>query len=181
MQFEFFREIPSNLDPNFAANLVFSKDKKRKDRSGDVYSAIILSLVRKKYIEFVKVNEFKDWTFSNVKVLLKHIPVKPTELLSEQPLETVEVVKEELEPLTKTEEYYYNLLIRHAKNNEITMSAFQRKVSNDYANTNTFVTNMNNSIVNIGITDGYFQKARYDSVKKYLQSLSTCHLIFGIL
>ncbi len=44
-----FREIPDDLDPNFAAEIVFNKLNKKSDKAG-VYSALLLSLVRKKYI-----------------------------------------------------------------------------------------------------------------------------------
>ena len=50
-----YRDIPSDLDPNFAAELVFCKDKKKKDDAG-VYSAILLSLARKEYIEIKEIS-----------------------------------------------------------------------------------------------------------------------------
>ena len=56
----YYRDIPSNLDPNFAANLVFCKDFKQS-KEEDRYSAILLSLVRKKYIELKK--EGKEYLY----------------------------------------------------------------------------------------------------------------------
>jgi hypothetical protein len=47
---ETFRDIPSDLDPKFAAALVKCKDKKPEDDAG-VYSALLLSLARKGYIK----------------------------------------------------------------------------------------------------------------------------------
>lgn len=54
-----YREIPSDLDPKFAATLVFCKDKKQKDDSG-IYSSLLLSLARKGYIQL------KDYSSDDV-------------------------------------------------------------------------------------------------------------------
>ena len=54
--FDVYRDIPSDLDPKFASDLVFCKDKKKKrDSDGAVYSAILLSLSRKQCIELQEV------------------------------------------------------------------------------------------------------------------------------
>lgn len=66
----YFREIPSDLDPNFAHTLVHCKHKKPKDDSG-VYSAILLSLARKGYIEL-------DEIYKDVMIKIKKRPAKPT-------------------------------------------------------------------------------------------------------
>ena len=52
----YFRDIPSDLDPLFAAKLAFIKDKKKTDE-GAIYSAILLSLIRKKYVSLEKIIE----------------------------------------------------------------------------------------------------------------------------
>ncbi len=64
MNVQYFREIPSDLDPYFAATLVFSKEGKEKELK-DVYAALMLSLVRKKYISLEKKNSALDWTPKN--------------------------------------------------------------------------------------------------------------------
>lgn len=47
-----YKEIPSNLDPKFAAELVFCKTSKQPKNSKDsIYASLLLSLARKKYIE----------------------------------------------------------------------------------------------------------------------------------
>ena len=61
------------------------------------------------------------------------------------------------------------------------MDNFQSKVSIDYENTNSFVKNIQSSIVNIGVSQGYFQKADYEQPKKQMKSLSTTFIILGIL
>lgn len=191
-EIDFYRDIPNDLDPNFAAALVFSKHKPPKDDSG-VYSAILLSLARKEYIEL------KECINSDVEIIIKNAPVK-----EEQPSQPVsltdmgfddnfnwdidspaEPVKEapivEYEPLTTCEEYYFNLLVRHARDNRLLMSEFQKRISTDYNNTNTFVRNINSSVVTIGVRDGYFQKAKYKEPVNKLRSSAKNLLIIGIV
>lgn len=175
---QFYRDIPSDLDPKFAAALVFARDKQPKDDSG-IYSAILLSLARKKYIEL------KQLSGDSVEIIIKKRPNKtPAGQMnmaangSEQLTVTDSTY---YEPLTQTEEYYYNLLIRHANSDSILMSTFQYRVSKDYSNTDTFVRNMNRSVVNIGIKEGYLQKADYTQPKKQMNSISVFLWICGIL
>lgn len=176
MQIKYFRDIPSNLDPVFASNLVFCKNKERKNDS-DGYSSIMLSLVRKGYIELTRIDEQKDWTSNNVKIIVKH---QPTPIMNDL-LESQTIESEKPETLTPTEELYFNLIIRHSHGNEISVKDFQAKVSIDYENTNTFVKNIENSVVNIGVSQGYFQKADYEQPKRQTKSLSTAHGILGFI
>ena len=172
-EMEYFREIPSDLDPNFAAKLVFSKHKAPKDDSG-VYSAILLSLARKKYIEL------HEYSMNNVVI---NIHPRTTQVPSQMTLTEagLETEVETFEPLTPCEEYYYNLLVRHASGGSISMVSLQSRVSSDYANTSSFVRNMENSIVNIGVNQGYFQKADYAQPKNEILSKAKTFLIWGIL
>lgn len=176
MQMDYFRDIPSNLDPKFASALVFCKDKPQKDDS-DGYSAIMLSLVRKGYIELDRIDSQQDWTSNNVKIVVKN---KPINLINES-LEDYLIDYLQIEPLTPTEEHYLNLIIRHSHGDEISMNSFQSKVSMDYEYTDSFVKNIKNSIVNIGISQGYFQKTDYEQPKRQMKSLSTMLGIAGIL
>lgn len=156
MEIDYFREIPSNLDPNFAAALVFCKSKPPKNDSG-IYSAILLSLTRKKYVEL------NEWGTNDIRITINH---------------SSDIARE---PMTLCEKYYYNLLVRHATQGSITMSNFQSRVSSDYANTNAFARNIDNSIVNIGVRDGYFQKADYAQPRKKMRSTAKVLWITGIL
>ena len=174
-KFDYFRDIPSDLDPTFASTLVFCKDKPKKDK-GDGYSAIVLSLARKGYIELAKIKDEKDWTFDNVRIIIKHKPIQPQQF---QEAFTDEAKK--YEPLTPTEQYYFNLIARHSNGIEISMSSFQNRVSADFENTDTFVKNIENSIVNIGLTKGYFKINNYDSPKKKIKSLAKRYRTMGIL
>lgn len=229
MEMEFYRDIPRDLDPNFAASLVFSKQKPPKDDSG-VYSAILLSLARKEYIEL------NETAFNDVQITIKKTtPPIPQQVSLFDPrfdssnggydsynpgfdstnigfgsngvgfdstnigynssstsfdsfntgFDTgdigLDISTKTYEPLTTCEEYYFNLLVRHAVGNTISMSTLQHRVSSDYENTDTFVNNMDNSIVNIGIRDGYFQKFDYTEPKRIMKSTSKSLLIIGIL
>ncbi len=174
MEPEYFRDIPSDLDPNFAAALVFCKHKPPKDDS-DVYSAILLSLARKEYIEL------QTWNVYDVLITIKKASAPlPTEQISLGDIGFVEEVKA-YEPLTPCEEYYYNLILRHASNNTLLMSTLQSRASSDYEYTDSFVRNIEKSIVNIGVKDGYFEKADYTQPKKQLQSKAKTFQIIGLL
>lgn len=72
-KFQEYRDIPSDLDPIFAAHLVLSRKKIAKNIIAE-YSPLLLSLVRKKYVELAKIDESKDWTDSNVKIVIKYTP-----------------------------------------------------------------------------------------------------------
>ena len=176
IQIDYFRDIPSNLDPVFASSLVFCKHGKHKTDS-DGYSSIMLSLIRKGYIELDKIDNMKDWTSNNVRIVIKY---RPTAIISSS-LEENTIEPEKLEPLSPTEEQYFNLIVRYAHGNEISMNNFRSRVSMDYENTNSFVNNIKTSIVNIGISQGYFQKADYEQPKRQLKTLSTTYGIIGIL
>ena len=154
IDFEFFREIPSDLDPNFANKLVFCKSTSGADDSG-VYSAILLSLARKKYLSLT------DQSNDNVLISLH---TKDTQ---------------NLEPLSVCEKYYYNLLVRHAKNDCIRMKDLQERVSEDYSNTEAFSKNMKKSIATIGTQGGYFQQTNYTQPKDNLRNMGIFLIILG--
>ena len=185
VSYEYFREIPSNLDPNFAANLVFSRHRPKKDAS-DEYAGVMLSLVRKGYIELEKTFDGYDWTANNVRIVIKYHPPKPfsypysySNPLYEPPAGVEEVPEPTLEKLSKSEEIYFNLIYKHAKGGEITLQSFQNKISYDYENTDTFVRNMENAVITIGINEGYFQKANYKQPKRHLDAMAKRNFIIG--
>lgn len=153
---DYYKEIPSDLDPNFAAALVFCKHQQNKNDSA-IYSALLLSLARKRYIA-IQESGFNDAIITIIKDATKVY-----------------------EPLTQCEEYYFNLLVRHSSNGSILMGTLQYRVSCDYANTETFSNNMKNSIVNIGIKEGYFQKAEYDKPKKSMRKFAKFLWISGLI
>ena len=160
MQMDYFRDIPGNLDPSFAAELVFCKHKSSKDIS-DGYAAVMLSLVRKGYIELKERNSI----LNKADIIIKY---KPTQELAET----------NLEPLTQTEELYFNLISRYVSENVISMATFQARISADYQNTTSFVKNISKATTNIGVSQGYFQKADYKMPRKQLQKKA---LVLGII
>ncbi len=208
-EYELYRDIPSDLDPKFAATLVFSKHKQPKDDSG-IYSAILLSLARKKYISLV------EYGNDDIRITLNR-PVPPrqpvtiqqssfsgmqsnmgfgyntgmnlntglfnTEVTAAPGLDAIASPPQEesLEPLTMCEQLYYDLLIRHESGGSIMMSYFQSRLSSDYMNTDTFLRNMNNSTSNIGINQGYFQKMSYNQPRKSMESSAGFLLVLGII
>lgn len=184
MDMDYFRDIPSNLDPLFAANLTFCRHN-IKDATKDGYSALLLSLARKDYVELVKINESKDWTNSNTKVKIKDTQVvrlHPDLRFVQADINAFEAdARDDREPLTKTEELYFNLLKKYAINFEISMSTFQSKVSSDYDNTDSFLRNIEKSITDIGVTEGYFQKADYRETEKKLNSKSKLYKALSII
>ncbi len=144
--------IPSDLDPNFAAALVFSKTKKPKDNSG-IYSALLISLARKGYITI------EDYGSGDAKVtIISNLA------------EAMEDSIMPMEPLTESETLYYNLLVRHSQNNTILMSVFQRRITADYENTAMFDEKIKDAIINIGINEGYIQKADFTEPKDKILS-----------
>lgn len=155
-----FRGLPGDLDPNFAAFLVFCKHRTAKDTPG-VYSALLLSLARKGYIQIREISP-KDVQIT-IAGASQHMPASLRE------------------PLTVCEAYYYNLLVRHVSADTIRMSEFQSRVSSDYENTKSFINNMRKSIVNIGVHEGYFQKADYAGPQTAMRSRAGFFMACGII
>ena len=159
---EFYTGIPSDLDPNFAAALIFSKDSKRKDDSG-IYSALLLSLARKDYVEI------SEYGTNDAMITIKN------------PAQGQEESIMPAEPLTESEILYYNLLVRHASNNQIFISTFQRRVSQDYEYTGTFEENIKKAITNTGVNGGYIQKADFTELKDQLLKSAKSYRKWGII
>ncbi len=211
MNVQYFREIPSNLDPYFAATLVFSKDKKKKELK-EVYSALMLSLVRKKYISLEKKDMNLDWTPKNTvfKILAK-VDNRPSEPvpnpntiaynsttqrpsimeriaeMEKNPVTATKISKYysdtygELEELTPSEEAYLNLIYRYNRPDGLTMEQFQQRIKLDYSNTNSFVTKVKRSVKNIGVLHGYFQTIEYDKEKNKMLAKANSSRNWGLI
>lgn len=228
---DYYRDIPSDLDPNFAAHFTFCKHKPPKDDG--IYSSILLSLARKEYISLREcgtddteitilyrpkpapaptpvtvaataysapisgnpyetpgygVSTFKteetvadsneEISIFDSGMILDNIQTILPEPETVVPQETEEKI---YEPLTDSEEQYYNLLVRHAINNSITLKYLQNRVTSDYDNTDDFVRNIENSVVNVGIGKAYFQKANYQQPRKNIASTAKAFIITGII
>jgi len=190
IDYDYFREIPSDLDPIFASELVFMKDPFNENKEKqEEYAAILLSLVRKQYVKITKADSFKEWDDMNTVISLEPISTKyvPSEFI--EPTEPEYVVINEntgatLEPLTTSERLYYELLERHSRNynNSITIDQLQRCIDEDYEYTNAFVKDMERKpILENGVIQNYFQVTGSDTPKKELNRSAKNSLIWGLI
>ena len=194
IDYEYFREIPSDLDPIFASELVFMKDPFNENKEKqEEYAAILLSLVRKKYVKIYKKNNTIGWNNFNTVISIETTNttystpdfIDTLEYLPE-PIYTTKNEKtgEELETLTTSERLYLDLLDRHSRNhnNAITISQLQRCIEKDYIYTNAFVKDIEKKpILESGIAQGYFQTQQYDAPKKELDKSAKCSLILSLI
>lgn len=135
---DYFREIPSDLDPHFASFLVFSKGK-YKDRLSDTMSSLMLSLVRKEYIELQKIDPTKDWDFNNIKIKLLYMKpiLKGNYGASTGPKRSINVIE-------SSNENYVNRLINGNKTANATSredmlsNGFKSNPVQNYTSTNEF-------------------------------------------
>ena len=192
--YEYFRDIPSDLDPIFASELVFLRDPVNNNKEKkEEYAAILLSLVRKQYVKITKVNESIEWNNSNTQITLEPTRIKdvlpenseenPENLVAE-PVSTIinENTGDTLEPLTTSERLYFELLERYARtnNNSITVSQFQAKINADYVHTNEFVKDIEKKpAIENGLMKGYFQGSDYDKFQKQFNSSAKTSVILG--
>ena len=194
INYDYFREIPSDLDPIFASELVFMKDPfdENKEKQEE-YAAILLSLIRKKYVKITKLDNNADW--DNLNTVISIEPIRTTYSTpaftdspdySPEPIYTAinENTGETVEPLTTSERLYLELLERHSRtyHNSITINQLQKCIDNDYVYTNAFVKDIEKKpILESGVMQGYFQSADYDAPKKELSRIAKTSLILGLI
>lgn len=166
INYEYFRDIPSDLDPIFASELVFMKDPFNENREKqEEYAAILLSLVRKDYVSITKLNESIGWSPENTLITRKN-------------------AYGELEELTTSERLYYELLQRHTKtyDRSITVSVLQQEIDSDYDYTQAFVKDIEKKpFLESGVMNGYFQGTLYDMPKKEFEKSAKTSLVLAIL
>lgn len=184
IDYTYFRDIPSDLDPYFASRLTFCKTKPNR-KIDDEYGAILLSLVRKKYIEIEKIDPTKKYTKANTRIILKYDFYEVDERIAQ-------TGKSRFESLTLTEKYYFNLLegfydsfTTVEKNLEtrrgISLATLENKIARDYSDTPKFVKNMLEAENKIGINDGYFTSTNPRKFQKTYRIISYIIGIIGIL
>ena len=194
INYDYFIEIPSDLDPIFASELVFMKDPfdGNKEKQEE-YAAILLSLIRKKYVKITKLDNNADW--DNLNTVISIEPIRTTYSTpaftdspdySPEPIYTAinENTGETVEPLTTSERLYLELLERHSRtyNNAITLNQLQKCIDTDYVYTNAFVKDIEKKpILESGVMQGYFQSADYDTPKKELNKIAKSSLILGLI
>lgn len=168
-EFDFYREIPSPTDATFAAALTFCKHK-YKDSVPGGYAAAMLGLVKKRYIDIVRINDKKGWDQDNVRITVNKIMFDP---FTGQKL---------LPALTRSEELYLELIHRHAKQGEsISMKNFEDKVANDYQNTESFKHKTDGVVTSIGMSDGYFKQADYKKPKRTARNGVIFLCVLGVI
>lgn len=194
VDYEYFREIPSDLDPFFASELVFMKDPLNENKEKkEEYAAVLLSLMRKKYINISKANELNEWLPTNTLISLEPIRTESTtsnlidspDYSAEPIYRTInENTNTELEPLTTSERLYLELLQRHARtnSNKITVSQLQNYIDLDWNYTNLFVKDMEKKpALEAGVLQGYFLDTLYDAPKKEFDKIAKSSLIISLI
>ena len=190
--YEYFREIPSDLDPIFASELVFMKDPFNENKEKqEEYAAVLLSLVRKQYVKISKLDESKDWDNFNTVISIE--PLRTTYTTfdldddgSQDHIYTTinENIGCPLEELTTSERLYFELLERHSRtyNNSITINQLQSRIDNDYEYTNAFVKDIEKKpALESGVIQGYFQETNYDIPQKELNKSAKTSLTWGLI
>lgn len=197
---QYFRDIPSDLDPYFATTLAFCKKNKKIDMS-DVYSAIMLNLVRKGYIELTKIVDYKNWTPDNININILYIPTlinngyvlnpqvtNQTNLIDQNLNINQTIIQEKynkngkkLDDLSENEKNYFNLIVKNSVNNTVTMKEFQDRVAKNSISTPSFVESVEKSIVKIGVDYKYFQVSDYKYVKNKYSSTGTIYIIIALI
>ena len=204
--FEYYRDIPSELDPCFAGVFAFSKHK-AADYMRDGYAAVLLSLVRKGCIDLVQISNTKGWKPSNVKIVILRMPGPPRDeetlpaergerdgfagdttvigeasLVGEAPhVGETPLVREPsfYDLLSPTEELYFNLILRHAAGDELPLSVLEHRISNDYDYSARFIQNTESAIKRIGTSLRYFQRADYKALKRAARNKSVSLGLIG--
>lgn len=181
IEYEYFRDIPSDLDPLFAAKLVFIKDPfDENQEKNEEFSAILLSLVRKKYIKISKIDSLKDWDNKNTQI----------ELLQSNNIDNSNIdninsnsIENNLEPLTTSEKLFLQLIEKHIKDNTlITLDTLQEKMFSNYSQTCTFLKNLDKeSNIEIGVMQEYYQNLKYNEPKLKFLKASKKSRTFSIL
>ena len=198
----YYRDIPSKLDPYFAATLVFAKSKKKVNMD-DIYSALLLNLVRKGYIELKTIDGTNNYNKqSNVLINILYTPNKEVKTIyntslnealkknainkanvSNNIIENTPKINKNgkmLEELTVNEEAYFNFINNFAKGGSISLNDFQSSISRNINITEAFVTRVDNSIKSIGMNQKYFKEARFDKYQKSTYNLAKTYIILAI-
>ena len=189
-EIEYYREIPSDLDPCFAAALVFCRHRTSENvRNG--WAAVMLSLVQKGYIDLVQLGGAQDTNPDNVKITILHRPTPPAWGQAAYPQNQAPPAWGQAgaaaqdaaakRPLSPTEELYFNLIQRHSHNGELRLSMLQSNMSEDYSYTHSFVENTKHAIKSIGMSLGYFRRTNYGEILKNARGWALFLLITGCL
>ena len=156
-----YEEFPVELDESLIYHLTFANDESKEPvkNYNNVFSSVILNLVRKGYIELSKIDEEKSLSFNNIKIVEKSFEAGLSNgLLVSNNFTDIDVTKD-AEALTLTERYCYDFIMRYVQDREISLSDFCAKVSEDSNNAKEFAENIAGTIKSIGDKQGCFKNA----------------------
>ena len=193
IEYEYFRDIPSDLDPVFAAKLVFMKlPFQRANSIENGCAAALLSLVRKKYISIVDCEPQSPTSTSSsnstpeqeIRIEASSTWLTSSSISSSQELvyKTVNVnTGEILEPLTISEKLYYDLILTYASGkNSITLRSLRSHIRTGYSYIASFIRNMEIlPPIDCGVNQGYFQSADYDKIQQAQKKSETHSVVTG--
>ena len=167
---QYYRDIPSDLDPYFAANLVFIKEKEKPDIK-NIYGAMLLNLEKKGYIDLQKIKNDEESDQNNIILKSLYIPNSKTNKNGKQ-----------LECLSPNEKRYLNLIIKYIGDDDyITFNDFQDCFLIDESAVSKFNKKLKDSVVEIGIKQNYFNDEKYDAFKTKGLLLSKRFLAIAII
>ena len=196
VEYDYYKEIPSDLDPIFASELVFSKDPFSTNiEKGEEYAAILLSLMRKKYVKLTRSDNSRQWDSHNTVITVE--PTR-TETINTDSSNTIDYITTEpiyrtinentgdiLEPLTTSERLYLDLLERYTSismySKSITVAKLQNSINFDYQYVDSFVKDMERKPgLEAGVMQGYFQDTDYNVAQREIKGVANLSLAFGV-
>ena len=183
--YEFYREIPSDLDPGFAGLLATCKHVVNYNIH-DALAASMLSLTQKGYISLDQITGNQSWDQKNIKVTVLHKPApQPADIAPDPELADAEepvIDIPELKPLSRTERHFFNLILRHVgTETSLPLITLQKRVSKDYGYTNSFIKNVESTLNSIGASQRFFQKSDYKKLNTTANTRTKEMAVIGLV
>ncbi|MCL2587120.1 MAG: DUF2207 domain-containing protein [Firmicutes bacterium] len=158
-EIDLFRQVPGKLDVNLASELAFMK--RRFGKPSVEYGAMMLSFIRKGYMNITKVNAGKKWTARNTLITI----------LRRKPKES----------LTNAESIFFNIIKRQAASGAIT----KRQLDKGMALLGTGVMAMHKSIQDRVVTEAVQERqVQNKGYKKYVKNVGvwiTLSIVAGVI
>ncbi|MCL1945317.1 MAG: DUF2207 domain-containing protein [Firmicutes bacterium] len=172
-----YNNIPSQVDLLFARELVFCKHKFVVNQAQGL-GGVLLNLYQKGYIEFKKLDNNKDW-FKNNTIIVQH--AQPDNLPKFDTQTGQKINYQNNNPLTHSERQYLILLNRHMQNNELLASNFAKSLKYDWDSVQVFLADLDNNVQNIGVSQDYFVKAKYKTMRTIFGWLGIATIFLALL
>lgn len=204
-----FREIPRDIDPKFASELVFIKDDKPPKNNEDaMYASLLLSLARKQYIKLVDCgndtmiqilrsdvsqqtqmsnnmsqhNTFyqnQQYSTYNSPYIQQHFANVYVQQTPYNIGNQIKEIVDDREPLTYCEQQYYGLILRHAQGGSITIANLEKRIAIDSKFADEFRNKIKNTNINNAGTQPYTTYHFYEDDKNKLKKFGKNHIVFG--